>query len=216
MWLPNAVYQHLIALGPRLDALDAHLETRAAREDVAATLTAIRDMIGRLETLDRGMAVAEGRAQMVAEIVAAGVRDELRDEIRTGVDVMRLESENATLRSRVVQQETTIKLLLQQLEAATHEREALLSSLLARTVALPTQVYAPDAPVIEPAAARHEDDPGAVESAMQHQQLQIRKLGPSAPAPHGTAVGTPGILPENPFDDVGDEMARELGLDPSP
>lgn len=214
MWLPNAVYQHLIALGPRLDALDAHLETRASREDVAATLTAIRDMIGRLETLDRGMAVAEGRAQMVAEIVAAGVRDELRDEIRTGVDVMRLESENATLRSRTVQQETTIKLLLQQLEAATHEREALLSSLLARTVSLPTQEYAPGAPTIEPTAPDG-DDPHAVESAMKQLQAQIRAHAGSAPAPHGTAVGTPGVLPENPFDDVGDDIARELGLEPS-
>jgi hypothetical protein len=200
MWLPKQVFDQILSLGPRLEAIERELRVLPTSADLASQTLGIEKLA---LTVDRAAAHA-------AEIVALKIADEVHE---FGLDTTRLaalEAENGALRARVVQQETTIKLLLTQLELF-GARETQLIGQLGVRLHLPVQSYVPGAPTMHPVAPAGVTDaqgvpvstPADADAAMKLLAATIRATsGGSAPAPD--SAGTPGELPVDMFADLDD------------
>lgn len=203
MWLPKSLYHwFLSSIGQRFDALDqsAFLIDRRTLpiERILETVVSIET---RQKLSDAG-----------AEIVAHKLSEDIRERFEIVKDLDAIERENTALRSRVVQQETTIKLLLQNLEIAEVTKQEMLRQLGLRINA-PVMAHQTGAPtILANAPAGVTDETGAprapqdADDAMKMLQRTIQATqGGSAPPPTTAATpyvaGEPGDLPENLFED---------------
>jgi len=200
MWLPRLVFEQILSLGPRLEALEREIRTLPTAADLAAQTSGLEKLSASVDK-----AAASG-----AEVVAMGVADEIHEFAIDKTHLAALEGENGALRARVVQQETTIKLLLTQLELAGAEKSQLIGQLGVR-LHLPVQAHVPGAPTTHPVAPAGVTDahgvpvstPADADAAMKLLHAEIRATaGGSAPAPGG--AGTPGELPADMFADLDD------------
>jgi hypothetical protein len=212
MWIPKVIFDALVSLGPKF-------------ENIERGLRAIEGNTGILHTLQRNTedVVAAVRLQhTAAEIVALKVADDVRELVVDRSHLAALEGENQGLRARVVQQETTIKLLLTQLELS-GARESAIFAHLGVAMRLPVQTFVAGSPTTHPIAPAGVTDAHgtpaqthlAAEDTLKVLQSQIRSTqGSSAPAPAG--LGTPGTLPDDMFADLDDAAADAPAADVPP
>lgn len=208
MWLPRLVFEQVLSLGPRLEALEREIRVLPTAADLAAQTIGLEKLAASVDK-----AAASG-----AEVVSMAVADEIHEFALDATRLAALEAENGALRARVVQSETTIKLLLTQLEFS-GARESQLIAQLGVRLHLPVQSYVAGAPTTHPVAPAGVTDaqgvpvstPADADAAMKLLASTIRATaGGSAPAP--AQAGTPGELPVDMFTDL-DDVEHATGED---
>lgn len=207
MWIPNVLFDALLTLGPHLERLDRALDSVVGHIHV---LTRIETVVTRLQ------ANAE-QAAASAELVAFKVAEELRVVTVDRDALNRLDGENQALRARVVQQETTIKSLLTQLELS-GARESTIFAHLGVVMRLPVQQFVAGAPTTHPIAPAGVTDahgvpvstPADVDTTLKVLASTIRDTQGGSAAPP-TAVGQPGDLPDDLFADLGELGGADAG-----
>lgn len=201
MWIPNRVVDLIFSFGKRFEDTESALRVITGQTAPLAKLQA-----------DVNTLIVDGASDKSgAELVAVKVADEIHEFAIDHGRLAALDGENGALRARVVQQETTIKLLLTQLELS-GARESQLIAQLGVRLHLPVQTHVPGAPTTHPIAPAGVTDaqgvpvstPADADAALKLLSHVIRETGGGS-AQNPSQVGTPGELPANLFDEPDDD-----------